>query len=95
MQADLKRGNAAFRIRGIGLSVAILASATLSLYASDRALAACGASSRPAGVHARSGRRRSRPNQYGCDVKGRRRRERNPRMCRRVQRLSAARLPNR
>ncbi len=52
MQADLKRGTAAFRIRDIGLSVAILASATVSLYPSDRALAACGASSRPAGVHA-------------------------------------------
>jgi hypothetical protein len=52
MQADLKRGKAAFRMRAIGLSVAILASATLSLAAPDRALAACGASSGPAGVHA-------------------------------------------
>jgi hypothetical protein len=52
MQADIKRGNAAFRIRGVGLSVAILASATLSLSAPERALAACGGSSRPAGVHA-------------------------------------------
>jgi hypothetical protein len=52
MQADLKRGKAAFRIRNIGLSVAILASATLSLSAPDRALAACGGSSHPAGVHA-------------------------------------------
>jgi hypothetical protein len=55
MQADLKRGKAAFRMRGVGLSVAILASATLSLSASDRALAACGASSHPAGVHAAAG----------------------------------------
>jgi hypothetical protein len=52
MQADIKRGNAAFRIRGVGLSVAILASATLSLSAPERALAACGGSSHPAGVHA-------------------------------------------
>jgi hypothetical protein len=52
MQADIKRGNAAFRIRGVGLSVAILAGATLSLSAPERALAACGGSSRPAGVHA-------------------------------------------
>jgi hypothetical protein len=44
MQGDLKRGNAAFRMRGIGLSVAVLASATLSLSAPDRALAT--------GVHA-------------------------------------------
>jgi hypothetical protein len=52
MQTNLKRGNAAFRIRGVGLSVAILASATLSLSAPERALAACGGSSHPAGVHA-------------------------------------------
>jgi hypothetical protein len=52
MQADLKRGKAAFRTRNIGLSVAILASATLLLSAPDRALAACGGSSHPAGVHA-------------------------------------------
>jgi hypothetical protein len=55
MQTNLKRGNAAFRMRGIGLSVAILASTTLSLSAPDRALAACGASSRPAGVHPAGG----------------------------------------
>jgi hypothetical protein len=52
MQTNLKRGAAAFRIRGVGLSVAILASATLSLSTPERALAACGGSSRPAGVHA-------------------------------------------
>jgi hypothetical protein len=51
MQADFKRGKAAFRMRGVGLSVAVLASATLSLAAPDRALAACGGSSHPAGVH--------------------------------------------
>jgi hypothetical protein len=51
MHADLKRGKAAFRTRNIGLSVAILASATLSLSAPDRALAACGGSSHPAGIH--------------------------------------------
>jgi hypothetical protein len=51
MQTNLRRGNAAFRTRNIGLSVAILASATLSLSAPDRALAACGGSSHPAGVH--------------------------------------------
>jgi hypothetical protein len=50
MQTNLKRGNAAFRMRGIGLSVAILASTTLSLSAPDRALAGCGGASRPAGV---------------------------------------------
>jgi hypothetical protein len=56
MQADLKRGKAAFRMRNIGLSVAILASTTLSLSAPDRALAmACGGSSRPAGVHPAGG----------------------------------------
>jgi hypothetical protein len=52
MQADLNRGKVAFRIRGVGLSAAILASATVSLYAPDRALAACGSGSHPAGVHA-------------------------------------------
>jgi hypothetical protein len=61
MQAKLERGRAAFRMRGVGLSVAILASATLSLSAPDRALAACGgAASHPAhgaasgngGIHA-------------------------------------------
>jgi hypothetical protein len=51
MQANLKRGKVAFRMRGVGLSAAILASATLSLSAPDRALAACGTSSHPAGVH--------------------------------------------
>lgn len=48
MQAKLERGKAAFRMHGVGLSVAILASATLSLSATDRALAACGGSSHPA-----------------------------------------------
>jgi hypothetical protein len=48
MQAKLERGKAAFRMRGVGLSVAILASATFSLSAPDRALAGCGASSHPA-----------------------------------------------
>jgi hypothetical protein len=51
MQAKLERGKAAFRMHGVGLSVAILASATLSLSAPDRALAGCGASSHSAGVH--------------------------------------------
>jgi hypothetical protein len=51
MQADFKRGKAAFRMRGVGLSLAVFASATLSLAAPDRALAACGGSSHPAGVH--------------------------------------------
>jgi hypothetical protein len=49
MQTNLKRGNAAFRIRGIGLSVAILASTTLSLSAPDRALAGCGGRAVPPG----------------------------------------------
>jgi hypothetical protein len=52
MQAKLERGKAAFRMHGVGLSVAILTSATLSLTAPDRALAACGTGSHPAGVHA-------------------------------------------
>ena len=52
MQADLKHGKAAFRMRSVGLSVALFASATFSLSAPDRALAACGGSSRPAGIHA-------------------------------------------
>jgi hypothetical protein len=55
MRTNLRRGNATFRMRCVGLSLAILASATLSLSATDRALAACGASSRPAGVHAAGG----------------------------------------
>jgi hypothetical protein len=48
MQAKLERRKAAFRMHGVGLSVAILASATtlasatLSLSAPDRALASCG-----------------------------------------------------
>ena len=54
MQADLNGGKAAFRMRSVGLSVAILAGATLSLAAPDRALAACG-TSHPAGVHAAGG----------------------------------------
>jgi hypothetical protein len=48
MQAKLERGKAAFRMHGVGLSVAILASATLSLSAPDRALASCGTASHPA-----------------------------------------------
>ncbi len=55
MQAKRERGKAAFRMHGVGLSVAILASATLSLSAPDRALAACGASSHPAHAAATSG----------------------------------------
>ena len=55
MQADLKRGNAAFRMHGVGLSVAILASATLSLSAPDRALASCGTASHPAHAATTSG----------------------------------------
>jgi hypothetical protein len=55
MQADLKRGNAAFRTHGVGLSVAILAIATLSLSAPDQAFAACGTVSHAAGIHAAAG----------------------------------------
>ena len=55
MQAKLERGKAAFRMHGVGLSVAILASATLSLSAPERALAACGASSHPAHAPTTSG----------------------------------------
>jgi hypothetical protein len=52
MQTKLERGKAALRARGLGLSVAVLASVTLSLSFPHRALAACGGSSRPASVHA-------------------------------------------
>ena len=55
MQAKLERGKAAFRIHGVGLSVAILASATLSLSAPDRALASCGTASHPAHAATTSG----------------------------------------
>jgi hypothetical protein len=55
MQAKLKRGEAAFHSRSIGLSIAIFAGvpliAAFTLGAPDRALAACGGSSHPAGVH--------------------------------------------
>ncbi len=55
MQAKLKRGEPAFHTRSVGLSVAILAGApliaVLTLVAPDPALAACGTSSHPAGVH--------------------------------------------
>jgi hypothetical protein len=55
MQAKLKRREAAFHSRSVGLSIAIFAGvpliAALTLGAPDRALAACGASSHPAGVH--------------------------------------------
>jgi hypothetical protein len=48
MQPNLKRGNAASRVRSAGLSVAIVASAsivaTFSFFAPNPALAACGAS---------------------------------------------------
>ena len=55
MQAKLERGKAAFRMHGVGLSVVILAGATLSLSAPDRAQAACGASSHPAHAAATGG----------------------------------------
>ena len=58
MQGKLERGKAAFHARSIG-SLAILAGApliaVLALGAPERALAACGASSHPAGVHAAAG----------------------------------------
>ena len=54
MQGKLERGKAAFHTRSIG-SLAILAGASLiaalTLGAPDRALAACGASSHPSGIH--------------------------------------------
>jgi hypothetical protein len=59
MQAKLKRGEAAFPARSVGLSVAIFAGlplvAALTFGAPDRALAACGGSSHPAGIHAAGG----------------------------------------
>ena len=59
MQAKLKRGEAALPTRSVGLSIAIFVGlplvAALTLGASDRALAACGGSSHPAGVHAAGG----------------------------------------
>jgi hypothetical protein len=54
MQTTLKRGKVAFRMRGVGLSAAIFAGVLL-IAAPDRALAACGGSSHPAGVHAATG----------------------------------------
>ena len=54
MQAKLDRGKAAFSMRHVGLSVAILAGATLSICVSSPALAACGIS-HPSGVHASGG----------------------------------------
>ena len=55
MQAKLERGEAAFRMRSVGLSVAIFAGvpliAALAFSTAESALAACGAS-HPAGVHA-------------------------------------------
>jgi len=55
MQGKLERGKAAFHAQSAGSSVAILAGASLiaalTLGAPDRALAACGASSHPSGVH--------------------------------------------
>ena len=46
MQTNLKRGKAASRMRGVGLSVAIVASAsivaTFSFFVPSPALAACG-----------------------------------------------------
>jgi hypothetical protein len=57
MQTILKRGSAASRVRSAGLSVAIVASAsivaTFSFFVPNSALAACGAS-HPAGVHTAS-----------------------------------------
>jgi hypothetical protein len=56
MQAKLERGKAAFHTHSAGLSIAIFAGvpliAALTLGAPDRALAACGTASHPAGVHA-------------------------------------------
>jgi hypothetical protein len=58
MQANLKRGKAASRVRSAGLSVAILAGATIvttsSFVVQNPALAACGAS-RSTGVHTSTG----------------------------------------
>ena len=55
MQGKLERGKAAFHTQSAGSSFAILAGASLiaalTLWAPDRALAACGASSHPSGVH--------------------------------------------
>jgi hypothetical protein len=59
MQTKLELVKATLCTRGVNLAVAILASvpliAALALSASDRALAACGGSSHPAGVHAAAG----------------------------------------
>ena len=52
MRAKLERGKAAFRMHASGYPSRFWPVATLSLSAPDRALAACGASSHPAGVHA-------------------------------------------
>jgi hypothetical protein len=52
MQMMLGRGKAALGARGAWLCFAIFASAASSLAFPHQALAACGGSSRPAGVHA-------------------------------------------
>jgi hypothetical protein len=54
MQTKLERGKAAFHIRSTILAGAPLIAA-LALCAPDQALAACGAVSHPAGVHATAG----------------------------------------
>ena len=59
MQTNLKRGAAASRIRSAGLSVAIMAGAsivaTFSFFVPSPALAACGGGSHSAGVHGSTG----------------------------------------
>lgn len=59
MQTILKRGEAAPRVRSAGLSVAIVAGASIAATSSfivpNPALAACGGASHAAGVHASTG----------------------------------------
>ena len=59
MQTNLKRGKAASRVRSAGLSVAIVAGAsivaTFSFFVPNPALAACGGASHTAGVHTSTG----------------------------------------
>ena len=95
MQTNLKRGKAASRVRSVGLSVAIVASAsivaTFSFFVPNPALAACGARA-IRGRHAAIGQhRRSYRDQHRTRRQAQqRRRRRKPRLCKRKQRLGIA-----
>jgi hypothetical protein len=73
MQTKLERGKAAFHIRGVSLSVAILAGAAVALFAPEQAFAACGGSSggsHPASAHTGSHTATSIPASSGASRGG-------------------------